>query len=146
MNSDQEKILSAIEDEASARILREIWTQIEGEPLAAARMLRAFQSAKSVITDTLKELPEKWNQLEEELTKADLHRARFVQDLRDFRKDTSSELADAMKDVGGLVAFFEKIDEDKFLNKANRVLELCERMSRARRDGTLEVLERLLKP
>lgn len=142
--NEQDIILSAIQDPGAAKVLAEIWCQIEGEPLAAARMLRAFQSANVIITDTLKELPAKWQALEEELTKADLHRARFVQDLRDFRQSTSGELADAIKDVKELSSFFTKLDDDAFLNKANRILDLCDRLAKAKRDGSLENLKKLL--
>lgn len=143
MSAEQEKLLNAIEDQGTAKVLSEILSQIEGEPLAAARMLRAFQSAGNVITDTLKELPAKWNQLEEELTKADLHRARFVQDLRDFRTLTSGELAAAVKDLDAVVKFFDKLDSDEFLNKANRIIDLCDRLSKAKRDGTLDWIKKL---
>lgn len=143
MSAEQDKLLNAIQDEGTARVLAEIWKQIEGEPLAAARMIRAFQGAKAIITDTLKELPEKWEKLEVELTKADLHRAQFTQDLRDFRANTSRELADAMVDLQKVSEFFDGIDEDKFLNKANRILDLCDRLAKAKRDGTLDWIKSL---
>ncbi len=141
--SDQEKILNAIEDPNAARILAEIWRQIEGEPLAAARMIRAFQGAKAVIHETLNELPAMWGKLETELTNADLHRARFTQDLRDFRSSTTGELKAAIDDLKELQAFFAKLDDDAFLNKANRIIELCDKLTKAKRDGTLEWIAKL---
>lgn len=145
MNPDQERLLSTIEDPNAARILAEIWKQIEGEPLAAARMIRAFQGAKNIITETLTDLPALWKKLEEELTTADIHRARFTQDLRDFRSGTTSELGAAVKDLKELQEFFMKLDDDKFLNRANRVLDLCDKLSKAKRDGTLDWLQTMLK-
>lgn len=141
--TDQDKILEAIADPGAAKVLAEIWRQIEGEPLAAARMMRAFSGAKAVITDTLKELPAMWENLETELTKADLHRARFTQDLREFRSGTGNELALAMEDLKKVSDFFDKIDDDKFLNKANRLIDLCEKLSRFKKDGTLDWLKTL---
>lgn len=142
--TDQERILNAIEDPGAAKVLNQIWEQINGEPLQAARMMRAFQSAGSIITDTLKALPAQWEALEQELSRADLHRARFVQDLRDFRVLTSGELAAAVNDLKGLQEFFEKLDHDDFLNRANRILDLCERLSKAKRDGTFDLVKKLL--
>lgn len=146
MSAEQDKLLSAIEDEGTARVLAEIWKQIEGEPLAAARMLRAFAGAKSAIDDMLRDIPQKWEQLETELTKADLHRARFLQDMMEFKSSTSKEMAGALENVKQLYEFFEKVDSDKFLNKANQLLDLCDRIGKAKRDGTLETLRALLPP
>lgn len=143
MSQEQDKLFDAIQDEGTARVLAEIWKQIEGEPLAAARMIRAFQGAKSIITETLEELPANWNALEKELTKADIHRARFTQDLRDFRANTSKELGEAMVDLKKVYDFFDSVDCDQFLNKANRVLEVCERLSKAKRDGTLDWIKNM---
>ena len=141
MMSDQDKILNAISDPGSAKILAEIWKQIEGEPLAAARMMRAFQGAKSVVTETLKELPEMWKALDEQLTNADLRRAAFTQDLREFRAGTGAELAAAVEDLKKVSEFFSKLDDDEFLNKANRLIDLCEKLQKFKRDGTLDWLK-----
>lgn len=146
MTKEQEAILKLTDDEGAAKVLLEIWNQINGEPLAAARMLRAFQGAKSVIDETLKELPAKWEQLEKELTNADLHRARFTQDLIEFRSSSMKEINAAKVDLEALQDFFLELDEDKFLNRANRVLDLCERLSKAKRDGTLEWIKTVLTP
>ncbi len=143
MTTDQEKLLSAIEDPNAARVLMEIWKQIEGEPLAAARMIRAFQGASQIIKETLKDLPELWGKLETELATADLQRARFTQDLRDFRSGTTGELKAAVEDLKQLQEFFSKLDNDDFLNKANRILDLCDKLTKARRDGTLEWIKKL---
>lgn len=144
--TDEDKVLSAIEDPTAARILAEIWQQINGEPLAAARMMRAFAGAKAVVHDTLKELPAMWSALDAELTNADLRRAAFTQDLRDFRQNTTGELKAAIEDLKALQAFFAKLDDNDFLNKANRILELCDKLTKAKKDGTLAAIQKLLAP
>lgn len=145
MTPEQERLLNAIDDPASAKMLSEIWKQIEGEPLAAARMMRSFSGATQIVKETLKDLPELWKKLEDELTTCDLHRARFTQDLRDFRNGTTSELSDAIKDLKALEDFFVKLDDDAFLNRANRLLDVCDRLTKAKRDGTLVWLTKLLE-
>ena len=140
----QDLLLKAIEDPGAAKILAEIWTQIEGEPLMASRMVRAFQSGLAIIREATKEIPAHWKELEEQLTRCDLHRAQFTQDLRDFRNGTTAELAASIKDLGVLEEFFEKLNDDEFMNKANRVLELCDRLTKARRDGTLDWLVKVI--
>ncbi len=62
-------------------------------------------------------------------------------DLRDFRAATSGELAAATADLKKVHDFFESIDDDKFLNKVNRILDICERVGKAKRDGTLDWLK-----
>lgn len=143
MTTDQEKLLSTIEDANAARILMEIWKQIEGEPLAAARMIRAFQGARQIIHETIEDLPKMWADLERELATADINRARFTQDLRDFRTNTTGELKAAVEDLKVLQAFFSKMDDDQFLNKANRIIELCDKLTKAKRDGTLDWIKKL---
>lgn len=141
--TDQERILTLIEDPAAAKILCDIWEQIDKEPLAAARMIRAFQGAKQIIAETLNDLPAMWARLERELATADLHRAQFTQDLRDFRNGTTKELNEACTDLKSLQEFFAKLDDDAFLNKANRILELCDRLNKAKRDGTLDWIKKM---
>ena len=43
-----------------------------------------------------------------------------------------------------LSTFFAKLDDDAFLNKANRILDLCDRLAKAKRDGSLDNLKKLL--
>ena len=141
--TDQDKVLNAIGDPAMAKILSQILEQIDGEPLAAARMIRAFQGAFSIINETTKALPAAWNELEGHLTNADLKRAQFTQDLRDFRQNTMGELKAAVEDLKVLEAFFAKLDDNEFLNKSNRILELFDKLTKAKRDGTLEWISKL---
>jgi hypothetical protein len=144
--TDQEKVFGAIEDPTTAKILSIILDQINGEPLAAARMIRAFQGAFSIINETTEQLPAKWQELEEHLVNCDLKRAQFTQDLRDFRQNTTGELKAAVEDLKVLEQFFAKLDDNEFLNKANRILELCDKLTKAKRDGTLAMLQKLLTP
>ncbi len=144
MSEAQDRILQVIEDPGAAKILDEIWRQIEGEPVQAARLLRAFQGVKAVLKETMEELPAQWEALEQHLTRADLERARVTQDLRDFRASTVKEMAAAVEDLKVMQAFFRDLNEDAFLNKANRLMDLCEKLARAKRDGTLDILKKLL--
>lgn len=141
---EQETLLSLSDDPATAKILTEIWNQINGEPLMAARMMRAFKGALHVIDETLTELPAQWKRLDAEMVNADLRRAEFTNDLRKFRSDTTAELAAATKDIAELDKFFKLMNDDAFLNKANRLLELCEKLNKAKRDGTLDFVKKML--
>lgn len=141
--TDQEAVFEAISDPTAAKILREIWDNINGEPLAAARMIRAFRQAHAVIDETLKALPAMWKELDSQLVEADLRRAQFTQDLRDFRQNTAGELKAAITDLKQIEDFFAKVNNDDFVNKANRILELCDRLTKAKRDGTLEWISKL---
>lgn len=37
----------------------------------------------------------------------------------------------------------QKLDEDQFLNKANRIIDLCDKLQKAKRDGTLDWIKKL---
>lgn len=141
--TDQERILDAIQDPAAAKILSELWAQIQNEPIAAARMARAFQGAKQILTETLRDLPDLWRQLDDACANADLKRLSFTQDLRDFRAGTTNELKGAVEDLKVLEAFFSKLDDSEFLNKANRILDLCDKLAKAKREGTLDWIKKL---
>lgn len=144
MTKEQELILKAVDDPAQAKILCEIWEQIQNEPLAAARMIRSFQAATQMIDTVLKDIPAKWKELEDHLTTADIHRARFIDDLRSFNAGTMKEMGSAVSDLEKLQKLFLMVDNDKFLNRANQLLDLCDRLAQAKNDGSLEMLSRMM--
>lgn len=139
--NDQDLLLSVAESPANARILAEIWQSIQGEPLAAARLIRSFQGLKGILRETIDGLPAMWQELEKHLVEADLKRAAFTQDLREFRANNAGELKAAVDDLKQVEEFFARVNKGDFLNQANRVLDLCERLQRAKKDGTLAWLQ-----
>lgn len=139
--SDQDVILEVAENPAHARILAEIWQNMQGEPLAAARLIRSFQGLKAILRETIDGLPAMWSELDKHLVEADLKRAAFTQDLRVFRANNAGELKAAVDDLKQVEEFFARVNKGDFLNNANRVLDLCERLQRAKKDGTLAWLQ-----
>lgn len=144
MSAEQDYLLSKIDDPKVAKIMSDIWKQIEGEPFTAARLIRSLGAVKAALNETLTDLPEQWEKFEAEMTKADLRRVGFLQDIRDLRAGTLMEMAAALKDLKEVQDFFVKLDDDKFLNKANRLLEICNKLATAKRDGTFDLLKKLL--
>jgi hypothetical protein len=143
LTKEQEKLLGVADDPKAAKILSDIWNMIDGEPLVAARMMRAFESARAVIRETVRELPAEWEKLDKEIARADLNRAAFLQDLQEFRTGVVGELSQVKDAMQTVEAFFSKVNVDQFVNKVNRVLDVCNRVAQAKEDGTLDILKKL---
>lgn len=144
MSAAQEKILQVIEDDGQAKVLANIWQMIEGSPLQAAKILRALEQSSAAVKAIGNEIPEAWQRLDGLCLDAEVKRSQFIEDLRTFRKETLTEMnliADSLLKLKGTLA---AIDEDKVLNKANRVIEIVEKLSKAKKDGSLDVLKKLL--
>lgn len=144
MNSAQEKILQVAEDEGQARILANIWQMIEGAPMQAAKVLRALEQSSEAVSKVAKDIPDAWVRLDEQCLEADVRRAQFIEDLRKFRKDTLTELTLVVEAVGNLKKSLDAINDDAVLNKANRIVEVADKLSRIKKDGSLELLKKLL--
>lgn len=142
MSSAQDRLLRVIEDEPNAEVLADIWKKIEGAPLEAARMLRSFEQIAAVVQKVVREIPEHWKQLDDLLLESELRKSQFTEDLRKFRKELIDEVRLASDSIGALKTSLSAID-DNHLNKANRIVELCEKLARAKRDGSLDVLKAL---
>lgn len=145
MSAAQEKILQVIEDESHAKVLANIWQMVEGAPLQAAKVLRGLEQSTEAVTKIAMEIPEAWRRLDDQALEVEVRRQQFIDDLRTFRKDTLvevTELADAFR---GLKTALDSVDEDKVLNKANRLIEVAEKLAKMKRDGTLETIRKLLQ-
>lgn len=145
MSAAQEKILHIIEDENQAQVLANLWQKIQGAPLEAAKIIRALEQSTDAVTKIAVEIPEAWKRLDEQALEVEVRRQQFIEDLRTFRKETLLEvtaLADAFR---GLKTALDSVDEDKVLNKANRLIELADKLARMKKDGTLETIKHLLQ-
>lgn len=144
MNPAQEKMFGVIEDEGQAKILANIWQMIEGAPLQAAKVIRALEQSSQAVQTITQEIPAAWEKLDEQCVEAEVRRAQFIEDLRKFRKESVSELTAVVGAVGDLKKALADLNEDEVLNKANRIIEVADKLGRLKRDGSLEMLKKLL--
>lgn len=144
MSAAQEKILRAIEDEGQAQALANIWQMVEGAPLQAAKVLRGLEQSTEAVAKIANEIPEAWKRLDDQALEVEIRRQQFIEDLRKFRKETILEVTELATAFQSLKASMDAIDEDKVLNKANRIIEMAEKLARMKRDGTFETIKKLL--
>lgn len=144
MSDPQDKLLELIQSEPRAKILWEMWQTLDSAPLQAARIMRTFQEAGKMVDVVLAELPAKFKELETATAKADLAREGFIADIRRFRNESVTETQEALRAVKEIQATLADINADTFVAKANRVIDVCERLGKAKRDGTFDLLKRLL--
>jgi len=136
------KILEAIEDPKVAEILSKYLDLVENSPMSAIRLVRAFEQATAVIEKATKEIPECWQKLDDLLLESELRRQQFTGDLAKFRKETIDETAACAGALTTLKTALAGFD-DNSLNRANRVIEVAEKLSKLKRDGTLDLLQKL---
>lgn len=144
MNADQEKLFGVIEDEKQAQVLAKFWDLLNGAPLQAAKVIRALEQSSDAVQKIATDIPEAWQRLDEQCLEADVRRAQFIEDLRKFRKDTLTELSGVVEAVTQLKASLDTVNSDDVLNKANRIIEVAEKLARLKRDGALELLKKIL--
>lgn len=138
----QTRLLNAIENPKTAAALEQVLSLMESAPAEAVRLVRSFEQATAVIAKAVEDVPKCWKQLDELLLESELRRSQFTEDLRKFRKETIEETRACAEALGTLKTALQGID-DPAMNKANRVVELCEKLARAKKDGTLEILKSL---
>lgn len=145
MSAAQEKIFQAIQDEGQAQALANIWQMVEGAPLQAAKVLRGLEQSTDAVAKIANEIPEAWKRLDDQALEVELKRQQFIDDLRKFRKDTLLEVTELAEAFKALKASMDAVDEDKVLNKANRIIDVAEKLARMKRDGTFEIIKKLLQ-
>jgi hypothetical protein len=145
MSAAQEKILHVIEDENHAKVLANVWQMIEGAPLQAAKVLRGLEQSTEAVAKVAAEIPEAWKRLDDQALEVEVRRQQFIEDLRTFRKDTLVEMTAMADAFRGLKSALDSVDEDKVLNKANRLIEVADKLARMKKDGTLETIKHLLQ-
>lgn len=138
----QNKVLSAIENPKIAEVLANMADLIEDAPLQAARLVRQFEQATAVVSKAVTDIPECWKKIEDLLLESELRRSQFTEDLRKFRTETIEETRACADALGQLKGALQGID-DSALNKANRVLEVCEKLAKAKKDGTFDLIAKL---
>lgn len=142
MSTAQDKILHVIDHEPTAEILAKFWELLNKQPLEAAKVVRALEESSIAIGKIGKEIPEAWERLTEQAVDAQIKRSQFLEDLRTFRSETVGEVASLSESLSALKNSLASID-DAAMNKANRVIEMCERLGKIQRDGTLDTLRKL---
>jgi len=144
MNATQEKLFGVIEDESQAQVLGKLWDLLNGAPLQAAKVIRALEQSSEAVQKITTDIPEAWQRLDEQCVEADVRRAQFIEDLRKFRKDTLTELSGVVEAVTQLRQSLDSVNDDDVMNKANRIIEVAEKLARLKRDGALELLKKIL--
>ena len=143
MTAAQEKILQVAEDEGQSQVLANLWQMIEGSPMKAAGVLRALQQSSDAVTKITQEIPDAWQKLDEQCLEAEVRKAQFIEDLRKFRKETLTELTGIVDAVTQLKRSLDGVNNDDALNKVNRIIEAAEKLSRLKKDGSLDLLKKL---
>src|SRR6185295_1523754 len=144
MNATQEKLFGVIEDESQAQVLGKLWDLLNGAPLQAAKVIRALEQSSEAVQKITTDIPEALQRLDEQCVEADVRRAQFIEDLRKFRKDTLTELSGVVEAVTQLRQSLDSVNDDDVMNKANRIIEVAEKLARLKRDGALELLKKIL--
>lgn len=144
MSAAQETLLGVIEDEQQAQVLAKFWELLNKTPLEAAKVIRALEQSSDAVKKITTDIPEAWQKLDEQCLEADVRRAQFIEDLRKFRKDTLTELSGVVEAVTQLKASLDMVNSDDVLNKANRIIEVAEKLARLKRDGALDLLKKIL--
>lgn len=139
----QDRLLAAIEDPETARILDGFYQKVQGAPLEAAKLLRTFEQMTQIVAKATTDIPESWAKLDDLMLESEIRKSQFVDDLRKFRKDLLDEVKSAAESIASLKTSLVGID-DNLLNKANRIVELCEKLGKAKKDGSLDILKQLV--
>lgn len=144
MTAAQEKILQVAEDEGQSQVLANLWQMVEGSPMQAARVVRALEQSSDAVKKITSDIPDAWSRLDEQCVEAEVRKAQFIEDLRKFRKDTVVEMTGIIESVAALKKQLDAINDDAVLNKANRLIEVAEKLGRLKKDGSLDLLRKLL--
>ncbi len=140
--TEQDRMLTVIEDPTKARILSEFWDKLENSPIEAVKLVRRWEEVRRIVEQIADSIPKKWTEVEMAMDKTVIRRTQMVEDLRDFRQESVKEfdsLCQALKDVH---IAMNLVDEHT-LNKLNRICDLLDRLRTAKRDGSFELLARL---
>ena len=127
VNSKQDVLLSALSDPDSAATLYDCWSLLQRAPSKAADILMQFrdvsQAAKIATVD-----------IQDAVTRFDNLKPRL------------EELSQAATLIQAFQRQVAATDEAQVLNRLNRLVELAERVRQLKKDGSFELMRKLLDP
>lgn len=121
----QDALLNAMQNEETLNLLYDCWTLLQHAPSRAVEILMQFKdvsSAAKVATADIQEALTRWDALKPR-----------IKDLQ--------EMADKVKEFNRQVA---ATNEDTVLNRLNRIVNVAEKIAELKKEGGLDLIEKLL--